>query len=1257
MKQKLILFLVSMLCMATTALAQTKITGTVLSQEDGEPVIGATVMVQGDKKGTVTDINGNFTIDVPSGKKLSISYVGMKTTIVSPKANMVVKLASDGLLEDVVVTGMVKTDKRLFTGATAKIDATSAKIDGMADISRSLEGRAAGVSVQNVSGTFGTAPKIRVRGATSIFGSSKPLWVVDGVIMEDVTEVSADELSSGDAETLISSAIAGLNSDDIESFQILKDGSATSIYGARAMAGVIVITTKKGKTGSAFVNYTGEYTMRLKPSYNDFNIMNSQDQMSVYQELEQKGYLNYAEIANKSESGVYGKMYQLITEYDPTTGQFGLANTTAARNAYLRAAEMRNTNWFDRLFSNSIMHNHSVSVSSGTEKSQHYVSVSAMYDPGWYKKSQVERYTANLNSTFNISKKLEFNVGKETDAVTGEVKRDFDINPYSYAMNTSRALDPDEYYTRNYAPFNIFNELQNNYMELGVNDFRVTGSLKYKPIKKVELTLLAGMQNTTTSQEHYILDNSNQAMAYRAMGNSHIREKNPFLYKDPDNIYALPISVLPDGGIYERTDRNMYKWDTRLTASYNDVFAEDHIVNLYGGMETNYVNRHKTWFRGWGMQYTMGEIPNYAYQVFKKGSEENTDYYTLENKHERSAAFFANGTYSYQGRYTLNGTYRYEGTNRMGKSRAARWLPTWNVSGSWNVHEEDFFEKFEPTLSHLSLRASYSLTAERPSISNAIVEIGSQTPWRPFASVRESMLYIKNLANEELTYEKKHELNLGLSAGFLNNRINLEVDWYKRNNYDLIGVATTQGIGGQIDKLGNIASMKANGIEISLTTNNIKTPDFSWTTNFIYSHSSNTITDLNTTNNIMNLVSRTSTGSETAFASEGYPVGALFSIPFMGLNNEGLPTFLDQDGNVSTTDIYFQERDKEKLLFLEYSGTVEPTDVGSLGNVFKYKNLSLNVFITYSFGNVIRLDPIFDNEYTDLMSTPKEFNNRWTTPGDEKYTNIPVIASKRQNENDSHLAYAYNAYNYSTERIAKGDFIRMKEISIGYDFPKSITEKLRLANLSLKLQATNLFLIYADKKLNGQDPEFFNAGGVAAPTPKQFTATLRVGIGGNDSSVKKDDGRAAMLQSDLDNANAEINRLRGQLATQKPAEVKEVVKEVVKVEKEKQFMPLSIFFALNSSSQLEAGEEVNLRTIAEAAKKNPDLKVYLTGYADSATGTEEINNRISAQRAESVAKSLEALGVSRSQMVISSKGGVSMLENTAYDRRVIVEVK
>lgn len=181
-----------------------------------------------------------------------VSFVGMQSAEVKVAPTMKIILrASSEMLEEVVVTGMVATDKRLFTGAADKLSASDVKIDGMADISRGLEGRSAGVSIQNISGTFGTAPKIRVRGATSIYGNSKPLWVVDGVIQDNVVDVGADDLSSGDAVTLTSSAIAGLNPDDIESFQILKDGSATSIYGAKAMAGVIVITTKKGKQGNS----------------------------------------------------------------------------------------------------------------------------------------------------------------------------------------------------------------------------------------------------------------------------------------------------------------------------------------------------------------------------------------------------------------------------------------------------------------------------------------------------------------------------------------------------------------------------------------------------------------------------------------------------------------------------------------------------------------------------------------------------------------------------------------------------------------------------------------------------------------------------------------------------------------------------------------------------------------------------------------------------------------------------------------------
>ena len=1107
MKRKLMLLLACLFVGIGLVTAQTqKVTGVVISEEDGQPVIGASVLVKGTQIGAITGVDGDFTLlNVPSSAKtLQISYIGMQTQEVAIKPHLKITMKADNeVLEEVVVTGMQRMDKRLFTGAATKLSADNVKLDGIAEISRALEGRAAGVSVQNVSGTFGTAPKIRVRGATSIYGSSKPLWVVDGVIMEDVTEVDADALSSGDAETLISSAIAGLNADDIESFQILKDGSATSIYGARAMAGVIVVTTKKGKAGSNKISYTGEFSLRMKPSYRNYNIMNSQEQMSVYREMERGGYLNLAETYRASDSGVYGKMYHLLNTYDPITGKYALANTVAARNAYLQAAEYRNTDWFDVLFNNSVSQNHAISMSSGTDKASYYTSLSVMNDPGWYKQSEVSRYTANINALYNISRHLSLNLigngsyrkqkapgtlSQSLDVVSGEVRRDFDINPYSYALNTSRALDANEYYVRNYAPFNILNELENNNMSLDVVDLKFQGELKWKPFRKLELAALGAYKYSTTTQSHEIKDYSNQAWAFRAMDDATMRDANPWLYTDPDNVNSLPVSVLPVGGFYRETKYSMNSYDFRATASYNDVFNDDHIFNFFGGMEINAVDRKKTWFNGVGMQYEMGMLPAYDYLYFKQGNEENSQYYTVDETRTRSASFFGTATYSYQGRYTLNGTVRYEGTNKLGKSRSARWLPTWNVSAAWNMHEEKFFESLTPALSNLTLKASYSLTADRgpASVTNSRVVIQSYNPWRPFTSVNESGLQIYDLENSELTYEKKHELNIGAEIGFLNNRINLSADWYKRNNYDLIGVINTMGVGGQIMKYANVASMKSHGVELTLSTRNIVTKDFKWNTDFIFSKTKNEVTDLESTARVIDMI----TG--TGFTMAGYPVRSLFSMDFQGLNEEGLPTFINEKGELTVSDIDFQERDNKGHLV--YEGPTDPTITGSFGNVFSYKNFKLNVFMTYSFGNVIRLDPVFSNRYSDLDAMPKEFKNRWTVAGDENTTNIPVIADKRMNNNDNYLRYAYNAYNYSTARVAKGDFIRMKEISLSYDFPKNWLKPLKVSDLSLKLQATNLFLIYADDKLNGQDPEFYNTGGVAAPVPRQFTLTVRLGI-------------------------------------------------------------------------------------------------------------------------------------------------------------------
>ncbi len=1105
MRQRYLAFLYSFFLLIPSLYSQNIVVKGQVVDESNEAVVGATVLLKEKRSiGVATDANGNFTLTVPQNSVLVVSYVGMITQELTAKATLKIVLRADSeVLKEVVVTGMQQMDKRLFTGATNKLGAEEVKLDGIPEISRALEGRAAGVSVQNVSGTFGTAPKIRVRGATSIYGSSKPLWVVDGVIIEDVTEVGSDDLSSGDAKTLISSAIAGLNADDIESFQILKDGSATSIYGARAMAGVIVVSTKKGKSGSNKISYTGEYSVRLKPNYRNFNIMNSQEQMGVYKELEANGYLNLAETYRAASSGVYGKMFHLINTYDKTSGKFGLPNTLEARNAYLREAEYRNTNWFDLLFNNNVSQNHAISMSSGTEKASYYTSMSVMHDPGWTKQSSVNRYTMNLNALYRIFDNLSLNLigngsyrkqkapgtlSQNIDIVSGQVKRDFDINPYSYALNTSRTLNPSEKYIRNYAAFNIIHELNNNFIDLDVIDLRFQGELKWKPIRKLEASVLYAYKHSSTYQAHQIRDYSNQAMAYRAMDDASMRDANPWLYTDPEKPNSLPITVMPKGGFYNETKYSMNSYDLRSTLSYSDVYAYDHIVNLFGGMEVNAVDRKSSSFDGVAMQYEMGFLPAFDFHYFKQLSQENAQYYSVAVTRGRQVSFFATGTYSYKGRYTLNATTRYEGSNKLGRSRSARWLPTWNISGAWNAHEEKFFENLRPTLSNLTLKSSYSLTADRgpSSVTNSHIIVESYNPWRPFTGVKESGLRIIDSENSELTYEKKHELNAGLELGFLNNRINLAVDVYKRNNFDLIGLINTIGIDGKSVKLANVASMKSHGIELTLSTKNIQTKDFQWSSNFIFSQAENEVTELESDTRIIEMI----TG--TGFTMKGYPVRSLFSMNFRGLTNEGLPTFTNEKNETTVSDINFQERKIKSHLI--YEGPTDPTITGSFGNILNYKNFRLNIFMTYSFGNVIRLDPVFSNKYSDLNSMPKEFKNRWTLPGDEHVTTIPVIPDKRLNNRYNKLNYAYNAYNYSTVRVAKGDFIRMKEISLSYSFPQSISSLFKMTDLSIKLQATNLFLIYADKKLNGQDPEFFNAGGVAAPVPKQFTATLKFSL-------------------------------------------------------------------------------------------------------------------------------------------------------------------
>ena len=925
------------------------------------------------------------------------------------------------------------------------------------------------------------------RGQTSINQEVKPLWVLNGVILQDEIDLKPEDLVSEDAKLLIASAIPGLTAESIESFRVLKDASATAVYGPRAIAGVVEVVTKKGAAGTSSFTYTNESTFRLIPTYDQYNIMNSQEQMSVIQELMQGGHYEFQNVVTQKNKGIVGRMYELFYELD-RQGNSRVLNTEAGRRAYLQEAERRNTNWFKQLFQTSVMQNHTLSFSSGNEKSTYYASVSLLSDPGWQKGNKLTQYATNLNANYNLSSKVR--LGLITDLSYRDQTTPIQ-DGYNYALNHSRTLNAKDYYTTNYAPYNIFNEMDNAYIDTDIATLRIQGQLSWKITPKIEAILMGAIRYQNNTQKTEYKENSNWVLSYRAMPNTTVRDNNTNLYKDPNDPFALPVVVLPKGGIREKLDKTSLANNLRATLSYKDAFAEGlHSIALFGGFEMDNAKNTNDLNRNYGLLYNAGNYASFSYLMFKKLQEEFRNYYTVADTENNNQAFFANASYTLKGRYTANGTLRYDASNAFGPSRYLRWMPTWNAGLKWDVSQENFFTSLKP-LSHLSLKASFGVTAVAPSVSNSLAQLYINNPWRN-STQRELGLEIQNITNHDLTYEKNQELNIGADLGFLDDRINLSVEWFHRHSYDLIGDIVTQGTGGFTTKKGNMAQMRIRGLEIGLETTNLETADFSWKTSFIYSRAKNEITELLTTPTIRDMIGySTSATSQGGFARAGYPLKSIFSVPFNGLNDRGLPTFLNEHNQSTIGGIRFDSRNVD---FLKYAGTLIPTDKGSFSNTFHYKGISLGVVLTYSYGNVVRLRKL-SNIYTDYGIVPRELNNRWQFAGDETKTNIPVVYTTfMQNAYGyNEISQAYNTYDYSDIRIAKGDNIRLKEISLGYTFDKDFLRETRIRQLSVKLQATNLALLYADKRLNGDDPDYL-VNGYTPISPKRLIFTLRVGL-------------------------------------------------------------------------------------------------------------------------------------------------------------------
>ena len=1090
---------------------------------DGVALQGAHVQVVGTKLRALTDAEGRYHIRLgKAGGRVTllVSHLGMQTqrvTLNGEQTRDIVLKADNRSLDEVVVTGYQKVRNRIYTGAASAVKMQDIRLEGVADVSKMLEGRVAGLNLQTISGTFGAAPRINIRGGASILGNVQPLWVIDGAVYEDLVHLSLDQLASGDAVTLIGSAIAGLNPADIQDIQVLKDASATSVYGARALNGVIVVTTKQGQRETPLkVNYSTENSVRLRPNYGQYDLLNSQETMALYQEMEEKGYFDVNSSRYGRRSGIFGQWYDAVGTYDLARGSFLQPNTPEARAAFLQRGEKANTDWFRQLFTLAPTTQHSISLSGGGKNTATYVSVGFYHDGGWTLPENVNRLTAHLKNTFYVSPKLTATLTAQgslrgqaapgtlpqrKNHAQGVFERDFDINPFSYALGTSRTLSPYNpdgtllFYRNNWAPFNILHEYANNKMDIDVVDFKLQAEADYKLREDLSVKTLVSARQAHTSTSHRVDAQSNLMAAMRANETPEVARENIYLVRDKDHPELLPQVGVPQGGLLNQNEAALHSWLARIAVDYEKSFGQ-HDVKGFAFAEARHALRTSTPFSGYGIQYDRGNQVYHTPLIFQKLADEGESYFGRREQIDRGVTFSLNGTYGFAGKYVVNGVLNYESANTSGQRNGSLWLPTWNIGAKWNVDREEFLRAY-PIISKFALRLSYGLTAKmnEAAVNASAVYRNALTPRQHLAD-RENQLDILHLENRDLTWEKMVEWNAGLELGLWDNRISATLDFYARNSYDLIDLVATSGVGGQYYKYANFGDMRTQGVELGLHTVNVKTSDFKWSTSLTFSAMHQEVTRLLNAPTAFDMVAGRGRGNIV-----GFPRGSLFSFNYDGLDINGLPTFhfgryptnSGEYSHIAGAD--FSDTQYNKT-YLRYHGPIEPQITGGLSNTLSWKQWELSVFFTMQAGNKIRLNPTFDPSFADLNVFSTRYRDRWLNPGDELRTDVPVLPSQALIEQvgRENIERAYNTYNYSQEMVADGSFVRLKNVALAYRLAEGVAKKMHFTSATLRLNVTNPLLIYADPRLHGQDPEYYRSGGVALPTPRQVTLSLSLGF-------------------------------------------------------------------------------------------------------------------------------------------------------------------
>lgn len=1025
---KLLLFFL-MFC-TSTAFAQNVVSGEVVD-EKSEPLIGVTIMVKGTTVGTSTNLDGTFSLPAKTGDTLLVSYVGFESQELKVPADgklrIVLKELSTGL-DEVVVVG-VSMKKSDLTGAVSQIDGDALTEKPVTTVNDALAGRLPGVSVGKASSPSESS-SIKVRGTNTINAGSTPIYVIDGLVMDD---------NYG--------SFNSININDVESIQVLKDASATALYGSRGANGVIVITTKKARIGEGKVTYDGWVKFSNKG--------NSPDMMDA------NGIWNL-----RTEAFANGYMYN---------------NPDADRNAYIQdvlwneeshlAFEDReflthklgkSYNWLDQVTRTGFEQNHSLSFSKATEKTNIYLSFGLSDLKGIMKGTEQRRYSGRINVSVDIKSWLR--VGTNTSyTYTNDEMTDGSV--YSQARgNGNPLLDYEPFMNddtrKNPENLTLFWRAQNAETNNNFNPFNT-------------------MKEVNTERSRYHLISSNYININPIAG---LNIRSTFSINRSEQKWAMYIPTGIQESIrhysldaYAKQQRDastQWQWDN--TVSYDKTFADVHRVNAFAGMSMSRYIADGLWAEG--RRFASDDLGFNAL-----GSNADSENRKLGNYLSRTSllSYVVRGNYNYDYRYFVTFTGRWDGSSKFGNGHKWGFFPSFSLA--WDLTNEPYFPKTD-WLNQLKLRGGYGSVGNQN-----IGDFLYLTLYTPYANTEGQAGFHTDgrRGTPRITWEKQRQGNIGIDLAFFNNRLNVSADAFWVKNTDLLYTHTLASSTGYTTTTENVGEMTNRGFELSIGATPIRSADWTWNINFNLGMDHNEISKLyGGVDHIYNGTNRTG----NLFVGES--LNNLYCYRAGGIANEGNrsewegKTFngrtvglgdlypLDLSGAEGVPDDIIDQYDRVCL------GSMDPKAYGGFTTDLTWKGLTLNAIFTYSVGG-----RRISSFYESLISSDGRSNaspdllDSWTPENTDAYFPRRIFNAE---------GYAAYGAGETDRYVQKSDFLKLSTLSLSYTFPKSILRKIRFDNLRIYFTAGNVFTA---TKYKGYDPEWGDGSGYF-PTERSYTIGL-----------------------------------------------------------------------------------------------------------------------------------------------------------------------